>query len=150
MTVTISSDTLKRIRAAAAASPMVEVCGLLLGEGAHIREARACDNVSATPATRFEIDPAALLAAYRAARGGGPAVLGHYHSHPSGHAEPSPRDAEDALPDGRLWLLVAGDTVTAWRAVAAGERHGRFTRVTLACEDPAAPSDRQSCWKDYS
>lgn len=150
MTVTISSDTLKRIRAAAAASPDLEVCGLLLGDEAHIREARPCRNVSVTPATRFEIDPAALLGAYREARGGGPMVLGHYHSHPSGLAEPSPRDAADAAPDGRLWLLVAGDAVTAWRAVAAGERHGRFTRVTLACEDPAPPSDRQSCWKDYS
>ena len=133
MTVTISSDVLDFIRAAAAASPDAEVCGLLLGEGDRIESACPCVNVAAEPWHRFEIDPAALIAAHRAARGGGAGVIGHYHSHPTGLAEPSPRDAADAAPDGHIWLIAGGGQVTAWRAVAAGRRHGRFDPLTLAC-----------------
>lgn len=133
MTVTISSDALDLICKSATASPDYEVCGLLLGEGDHVSRAVPCDNVASEPSHRFEIDPAALIAAHRAARIGGPAVIGHYHSHPTGLAEPSPRDAADAAPDGSIWLIAGGGTVTAWRAVAAGRRHGRFDPLTLAC-----------------
>ena len=140
MAVTISSDALDFIRKSAAASPDFEVCGLLLGEGDHIVAAVACANVAAEPGHRFEIDPAALIAAHRAARAGGPGVVGHYHSHPTGLAEPSPRDAADAAPDGSIWLIAGGAAVTAWRAVAAGERHGRFDRLALACAGMAPAS----------
>ncbi|MDR6147244.1 proteasome lid subunit RPN8/RPN11 [Sphingomonas sp. SORGH_AS870] len=133
MTVTISSDTLDFLLITAAASPDREVCGLLLGQGDRIDRLVPCTNVAAEPWHRFEIDPAALIAAHRAARGGGAAVIGHYHSHPTGLAEPSPRDAADAAPDGSIWLIAGGGRVTAWRAVAAGERHGRFDPLALAC-----------------
>ncbi|MDR6115291.1 MULTISPECIES: M67 family metallopeptidase [unclassified Sphingomonas] len=133
MTVTISSDTLDFLLKTAAASPDREVCGLLLGQGDRIDGVVPCANVAAEPWHRFEIDPAALIAAHRAARGGGAAVIGHYHSHPTGLAEPSPRDAADAAPDGSIWLIAGGGQVTAWRAVAAGERHGRFDPLALAC-----------------
>jgi desampylase len=131
-------DDLRR----AARASRDEICGLLLGHGERVVTALACRNVAAAPATRFELDPAALLAAHRAARAGGPAVLGHYHSHPSGAARPSPRDAADAAPDGSLWLIVAGDAVTAWRAVHEGALHGRFDPVAMrdgGCDDGDEP-----------
>ncbi|MBY9061821.1 M67 family metallopeptidase [Sphingomonas yunnanensis] len=116
---------------AAARGSVDEVCGLLLGRGERVERVLPCRNVAATPATRFELDPAALLAAHRAARAGGPAVLGHYHSHPSGDARPSARDAADAAPDGSLWLIVAGGAVSAWRAIVDGTLHGRFDAVAM-------------------
>jgi len=131
MALRISSMILERISAEAMASPDREVCGLLLGTGDRVLEARSCRNVAADPAMRFEIDPAALLAAHRAARRGGPAVIGHYHSHPSGLAEPSPRDAADAVADGSIWLIAAGGRVTGWRAVENGALHGRFVPLRL-------------------
>jgi proteasome lid subunit RPN8/RPN11 len=82
---------------------------LLLGQGDRIARVVPCANVAAEPWHRFEIDPAALIAAHRAARGGGAAVIGHYHSHPTGLAEPSPRDAADAAPDGSIWLIAGAD-----------------------------------------
>jgi proteasome lid subunit RPN8/RPN11 len=130
-TVRISRSLLERIVSEAAAS-RDEICGLLLGTGDEIADSRACRNVHATPAARFELDPAALFVALRVARVGGPAVLGHYHSHPSGLACPSPTDAASAAPDGALWLIVAGVDVTAWRAVRDGAVHGRFDPVALA------------------
>ncbi|KQM65658.1 hypothetical protein ASE75_05285 [Sphingomonas sp. Leaf17] len=141
MDVTISSSALSAILADAAGSPMVEVCGLLLGDGQAIRLARACRNVAADPARRFEVDPAALLAAHRLARSGGERVLGHYHSHPSGRAVPSPRDAADGVPDGSLWLIVADGDARMWRAVAEGPIEGRFAPVaftTLPCADSSS------------
>ncbi|WP_322963324.1 M67 family metallopeptidase [Sphingomonas fuzhouensis] len=150
MTVTISSDMLNVIRAAAAASPGAEVCGLLLGEGDMVVEARPCANVSDEPWHRFEIDPVALIAAHRAARGGGPAVIGHYHSHPSGLAQPSARDAADAAPDGTIWLIAGGQAVTAWRAVATGRRHGRFDPLDLACAELTPASHRGTSSRDFA
>lgn len=127
-TLRISSAALARVRAAAAAS-RDEICGLLLGDPA---DARACRNVHAQPARHFEIDPAELLRAHRAARGGGPRVIGCYHSHPSGNAAPSATDAANANPDGTIWLIVAGGAVRAWRAVAGGAVHDRFDPVEIA------------------
>lgn len=116
---------------AAAASPDREVCGLLLAHHGAALEAMPCANVAADPAQRFEIDPAALIAAHRVARGGGPAVVGHYHSHPSGSPVPSPRDAADAGQDGVLWLIVADGAARLWRSVAGGAVEGRFDPVAL-------------------
>lgn len=121
-----------------AAGRMDEVCGLLLGEGGRVDRIEPCGNVAADPSRRFEIDPACLIALHRAARAGGPRIIGHYHSHPSGDPRPSPRDAADAVPDGSLWVVVAGDVMTAWRAVPNGALHGRFDPVTLALPGCAA------------
>jgi len=120
MSVTISSSVLDRILARAAASPAEEVCGLLFGTPDAIATAVPCENVADHPAHSFEIDPAALLAAHRCARHGGPAVIGHYHSHPTGNPVPSPRDAAQAMGDGAIWLIIGGGQARAWRSDAPG------------------------------
>ncbi len=130
--VAISRVLLDRIVVETIRDRAVEACGLLLGHDLRVDAVQPCRNVAADPATRFEIDPAALLAAHRRARAGGAAVIGSYHSHPRGRAEPSPRDAADAAPDGSIWIVAAGSTLTAWRAVAAGPLHGRFEPLALA------------------
>ncbi len=121
MRLDISREALDAIRGEAAASPDVEVCGLLFGKGLRVEMVVTCRNVADEPATAFEIDPQALIAAYKAARGGGPAVIGHYHSHPIGKAEPSARDAANAMGDGAIWIVVGGDDVSAWRSNSPGK-----------------------------
>lgn len=120
MLVGISRDAIELIRAETAKSPDAEVCGLLLGSG-EVVEAQPCRNVADDPARRFEIDPAALIAAHKAARAGGPAIVGHYHSHPGGDARPSFRDAANAPGDGAIWLIAGRDGLRAWRNTAPGE-----------------------------
>ena len=91
-----------------------EACGLLLGQGRKVAEARPAANVHAEPARHFEIDPAALIAAHRAAREGGPQVLGYWHSHPNGRAGPSGEDQASAAGDGQVWVIAAKRSITVW------------------------------------
>ncbi|MFP4004148.1 MAG: M67 family metallopeptidase [Alphaproteobacteria bacterium] len=90
-----------------------ECCGLLVG---HVAGARgvvtasvASPNRAADPRTSFEIDPALLLESQRHLRAAGQVVLGHYHSHPRGPADPSAADAERAWVPGHVWLIAAPD-----------------------------------------
>ncbi len=114
-----------------------EVCGLLLGadERLRVRDVQLVRNVAANPAVHFELEPAALIAAERAAREGGAAILGYFHSHPNGLAEPSRTDAEHALPDQRIWLIIANGALSAWRAAQNGPHLQRFYPLGLnICE----------------
>ena len=89
MDLEVTSGAIATLLEEAAAAHPRECCGLLLGEGNRLTEVRPCANVHADPLRHFEIDPAALIAAHRAARTGGPALLGYYHAHPGGHPLPS-------------------------------------------------------------
>lgn len=135
MTVRISRALLEQIMDCASADPAHECCGLLLGEAGRIGSILPTANVAGDPARHFEIDPVRLIAAHKAARMGGPQLIGHYHSHPSGSALPSANDAAEAGVDGALWLVVAGDQATLWRAVPRGTLHDRFQPETLLIED---------------
>lgn len=129
MKAVISSAVLDGIRRKSADCAPAEACGLLFGEGDAITGWQAAENVADMPETRFEIDPAALFAALRRERAGGPKIVGYWHSHPSGNADPSATDAAMAAPDGKLWLIAAGNEVRLWRAVESGAVHKRFERV---------------------
>lgn len=118
--VTISRPVLEGIRRESATAGVREACGLLFGWDDHVDDFQATENVSENPNHRFEIDPKPLFAALRAERAGGPKLVGYWHSHPSGDATPSATDAAMAAPDGKLWLIVGGDAVTAWRAIETG------------------------------
>lgn len=134
MRLAISRCVVEAIQQAAAAAAPREACGLLFGGDAEISGWQAVENVAEEPESRFEIDPAALFAALRAERGGGPRIAGYWHSHPSGDPAPSATDAAMAEPDGKLWLIVAGESVGAWRAGPRGAIHGRFDRATILVE----------------
>ena len=120
MAIEVTSGVIATLVAEAASAAPAECCGVLLGrEG--IEQALPAANVAADPLRHFEIDPAALIAAHRSARNGGPAVLGYYHSHPTGHPVPSATDCEHAGGDGSVWAIVAGERdVAFWRDGAAG------------------------------
>ena len=135
MPIEVTSEALRQMRAAAAAAHPHEACGILLGEGSRITEARAARNVHPAPETHFEIDPQALIDAHRAARGGGPQVIGYFHSHPHGPAAPSATDRACASGDGRVWAIIGAgqagaDAVTFWRDGEAG-----FTALPLCLTD---------------
>ena len=115
MAWTVTSDVIATLLAEAAEAGEHECCGLLLGGGERIDEARPAANVAGDTRRRFEIDPAVLLAAHKAARAGGPDLIGYYHSHPGGRPVPSAIDREHASGDSRLWAIVAGGELAFWR-----------------------------------
>ena len=130
MTLIISTALLDDIRTFARNSAPHECCGLLLGDFesvskcARVTQLRPANNIAAQSLHRFEIDPAVLIAAHRAARDGGPAIIGHYHSHPSGIAAPSAVDAAMAERNGALWIIVGSDeSITGWCASKPGKPH---------------------------
>jgi len=127
MVLEISSTLVARLLNEAAQAPDREVCGLLFGTAERIEAIATCENVAIDPRRHFEVDPAALFRAIRAERSGGPALIGHWHSHPTGRAEPSASDAESAMGDGALWLIVTAQDARLWR----NDRAGVFQPVEL-------------------
>lgn len=120
MAITVSGDLHEQlIRLSADAHPH-EACGLLLGGGAQVHTVVPAANVHPSPAAHFEIDPQALIDAHRAARAGGPDVVGYYHSHPHGPPAPSATDAAMASGDGRVWAIVGQGQVRWWRDLPDG------------------------------
>jgi proteasome lid subunit RPN8/RPN11 len=99
-----------------------ECCGLIEGlykDGvAHAAVLHPTCNLSGDD-DRFEIDPAEQFRLIREARERGAEIIGCYHSHPNGRAEPSSRDREGAGEEGFLWLIAslsAEDRPVALRA----------------------------------
>ena len=90
----------------------VECCGLIEGrtealagrEALHVTALHPTRNLSAEP-DRFEIDPAAHVRLLRALRGTGRDIVGCYHSHPNGRAEPSETDRARAADEDFVWLI---------------------------------------------
>lgn len=108
-----------------------ECCGLLLGRGSVVEQVVLTANTASDKSREFEIDPLALITAEKAARTGGPSILGYFHSHPNGLAEPSPRDARMAALDGRRWLIIAGDSITCWQPITLNSGDVGFARENL-------------------
>ena len=110
------------LREARSAHPH-ECCGLIEGvfEVEGVREAGAFRIAVLHPARnladvpdRFEIDPQDQFAAHKAARARGHAIVGCYHSHPNGRAEPSMADQAGADEENFLWLIASNDRVNAF------------------------------------
>lgn len=111
-----------------------ECCGLLYGRDDTIIAIEQCANLAPDPAQHFEIDPAALIAAHKRARAGGPPLIGYIHSHPYGLARPSATDVLQASDDGRYWLIVAHGKLSAWRPMATNGVVDGFEPVSLIVE----------------
>ena len=130
MTIRVSRPAFDDLLAEAARAASEECCGILLGREGAIDETRPTRNLAPDPRRRFEIDPQALVDAHRAARAGGPQVVGYFHSHPDGPAEPSATDRAQAAHDGSVWAIVGTSGVTFWRDEEAG-----FAALSYTVED---------------
>jgi len=111
------------IRAAADALPL-EACGLVLGTRNGVTEIVPSPNLAEAPERGFLLDPAVQIAVQKRARAEGQAVLGCYHSHPSGLAEPSATDKVEAARAGiglagQIWLILAREPDKGGWAVRA-------------------------------
>lgn len=125
----LSPDLRRRIEVHVRGLAGEEACGILLGregeEGPRrVVEARAARNGAADRRRCYVVEPADLVAAVHDARAGGLDLLGYYHSHPAGRAEPSSADRASAWPD-VSYLILAPDgrdglETRSWRLTEAG------------------------------
>jgi len=110
-----------------------ECCGLVEGRRLdsvgggefHVTALHPACNL-APASDRFEIAPRDHIRALKTARANGHTLIGCYHSHPQGRAEPSAADARGAEEEGFLWLIAAGDQVAAFVY-----RRGTFSHAEL-------------------
>lgn len=136
-----------RIRTAAGATYPAECCGVLLARRAAasiapriILRALSVDNAAPRRGRRYRIPAEAIRRIERREERHGHVIVGFYHSHPDGSAEPSPRDVEFAWPWYTYLIVpvaagVVGDA-RAWRL--AGDRHGfEEERLVIASDEEA-------------
>jgi proteasome lid subunit RPN8/RPN11 len=127
----ISRALLDRLHGVEQIEKSREICGILLANENRILGFKPIPNVAEDPHCAFMLDPAAHLAALRAARASGLKIVGHYHSHPGGDPSPSAADAQQAGEQGQLWLILAGGRHALWRSRKGGPVHRAFEHVEL-------------------
>jgi desampylase len=117
LSIELPAALAEQIRHEAGIAAPRECCGLIEGlreDGRFQVTALHPARNLATESDRFDLDPRDHLAASRLARAGGHSIIGCYHSHPAGSAEPSPRDREGAEEENFLWLIAAGGELAAF------------------------------------
>jgi proteasome lid subunit RPN8/RPN11 len=93
----------------AEATPVVEICGLLIGSGeldVVVDDIVFASNMAYQPDRRFEIDPQLQFDWLRQLRGSARRLVGHFHSHPTGPAIPSDNDLAMAHDPYIIWVIV--------------------------------------------
>ena len=109
MTVLVlSPDHVGMIADESATAYPKECCGLLIGYGdqtVSVTDVVPAANQESSN-DRFLIDPQVQFDWIRKLRGSERRLIGHYHSHPNGQAEPSRHDREMALETGQIWVIA--------------------------------------------
>lgn len=143
--VRLGPDAASAIARAAETAYPNEACGLLVGRaderGWQVTRAVAGINVHPEPRRRFEVDPRLVFDWMRRLRGGPEALIGHFHSHPDGPAEPSATDRDSAYDRNAIWVIaaVAGGRLGAVRAYRLGKgADPSFIEVALEQEPGGA------------
>lgn len=112
-----------------------EACGLLIGRGGLVTAVIPSPNLSDSPEKNFEIDPALIIHHQRKCRTSGDRIIGHYHSHPDGAAQPSVRDQAQNYDSDLIWLIVkvTADGPQGMNAFASNGEGGALEPIPLSC-----------------
>lgn len=107
-----------------------EACGLLAGDRERVGLVFCLTNRAASP-NRYKVDPREHYGAMRYAERQEMEIIGAWHSHPNGPAEPSATDVAEA-PGGDWVTVVVGDRARPGEAVRAFITDGdAVTELTL-------------------
>ena len=148
--VRLSPAQLQAIERAAEAAYPEEACGLLVGRSepggaCRVSTVEASANVAEPPRTRrFEVDPKLRLRLERELRESPDSVVGVYHSHPNGSAEPSETDVSMIFEPDMVWLITAvtDGQAGATKAYKPTEDGAVFRPLGLDLGDETTQSER--------
>jgi proteasome lid subunit RPN8/RPN11 len=130
--IVMSERAREALRDEARRARPAECCGLLAGQGARVEVLYPVPNAAEDPSRRYEMDPAELWAARRAALAAGYEVLGFYHSHPRTPPVPSSLDVERAYYPEAVYAIAGLEpdfTVRAFRIAG-----GRASELSVEVE----------------
>lgn len=119
----------KMIEHAEAALPN-ECCGVLGGRGKVITAVYPVENDLAAP-DRFQANPRDLFDSVRKIRTCNEEMLGIYHSHPNGPAEPSPTDRDENYYPGLFYFIISLQNPRADARCYVMTEEGEFLPVRL-------------------
>jgi proteasome lid subunit RPN8/RPN11 len=152
--IVVGHAQLRQIMDAAETAYPNECCGLLVGHrlpNGTVEVTRVHPSANLRPQPdRFEIDPRLWVDLARALGKGPQQIVGLYHSHPDGPAQPSATDLRAAWGEEMVWLIVA--------VAAAGEgpvQGGQAVQVTAHILDHGGRQFRSLTlrtpdWKPYA
>jgi proteasome lid subunit RPN8/RPN11 len=137
----IAPDALRQVVEASEAAYPGECCGLLVGRQApngvfEVVRAHPSANLG-RQTNRFEIDPRLWVDLARALGKGPTKVVGLYHSHPDGPAQPSAVDLQAAWGEELVWVVVSVAKGEAIQVTAHILDHGgqQFRELPLRTTD---------------
>ncbi|MBC7951485.1 MAG: M67 family metallopeptidase [Rhodospirillaceae bacterium] len=144
MILQTDSALLKAMADAAEAAFPAECCGLIIGRGkgqlVRVTQLVPATNLLAETGDRFELDPAVRLKVERDLRETGTKdrIIGHYHSHTDGTADPSATDRAMAFEPNLAWIIVGVVDGQAVQTLAhrLDEKHGNFRPVQIRTPKP--------------
>jgi proteasome lid subunit RPN8/RPN11 len=127
LVLTIAEPLIAAMKAAAQRAYPKECCGLIEGfatsTGWQAVMVHETENLADDPRRHFLVDPSAQIALLKHVRGTSHRVIGCFHSHPGGAAEPSATDraaAKETGEEGFLWLVLGGDPHSGFTLGAYG------------------------------
>jgi proteasome lid subunit RPN8/RPN11 len=108
----LADDLSARVLQAAALAYPNECCGLIEGmdtpDGWRASAVHEATNVAEDKARRFLIDPKVQFDLMRRLRDAKTRIIGCFHSHPNGRAEPSAADRAEAYETDFVYLIAGG------------------------------------------
>lgn len=133
-TLVLDSELRSQLEREARAAFPRECCGLVEStadaDSLRVTALRPTRNV-AVASDRFEIDPAEHFRILRAARANEAQIIGCYHSHPNGEANPSPCDHAGASEEGFVWLIASLTLAGPAKLSAFIWRAGAFEPIAI-------------------
>ncbi len=113
-----------------------EACGLLVGQKNEKGELVVSNclqamNVSSTPEHAFEIDPTQIIKTQKNRRDLSEQIIGHYHSHPNGRAEPSKTDLKQNYDTSLIWLIAALENSKVIEINGYASFEGLFQKIDM-------------------
>src|SRR5262249_46551282 len=110
--VLLPDDLAAQLLIAAARAYPKEACGLVEGtdsqQGWIVTALHETANLAENPVRHFLIDPQMQFDLMRGLRGKDSRIIGCFHSHPNGVAEPSATDRAEAYETDFLYLIAGG------------------------------------------